>query len=59
MAWNGRPARASATGADPLTTDAILTDSMVLPLVGASGHIEGHLAFAKTELRITPAQLPL
>jgi LTXXQ motif family protein len=56
---HGPLARAPMMGGDPLTTDAILTDSMVLPLVGASDHVEGRLAFAKTELQITPAQLPL
>ena len=32
---------------------------MVLPLIGMSDHIEGRLAFLKTELQIQPAQLPL
>jgi hypothetical protein len=52
--------RPSAPGpGDILATDMIVSDTMVLPLLGTSDHIEGRLAFLKTELKITQAQLPL
>jgi len=44
---------------DLMATDEVVSDSMVLPLLGMSDHIEGRLAFLKTELKITPMQLSL
>lgn len=44
---------------DMSATDAVVTDNLVLPLVGMSDHIEGRLAFVKTELKITAAQMTL
>lgn len=53
-------ARLSPLGRDDIpTTDMIVTDSTLLPLVGMSDHIEGRLAFLRTELKITHAQLAL
>jgi len=41
------------------TADLPVTDSLLLPMVGASDHLDGRIAFLATELKITPAQLPL
>ena len=49
----------TAPAGQVLATDEVLADNMVLPLLGMSDHIEGRLAFLKTELKITPMQLPL
>jgi LTXXQ motif family protein len=51
-------AMASAPG-QLIATDEVLGDSMVLPLLGMSDHIEGRLAFLRTELKIAPMQLAL
>jgi hypothetical protein len=45
--------------ADMSVTAAVVADGLVLPLVGMSDHIEGRLAFVKTELKNTAAQMPL
>jgi LTXXQ motif family protein len=54
-----RPRSSTNGGLDVLATDVIVTDPLLLPLLGMSDHIDGHLAFIKTELKITQAQLPL
>jgi hypothetical protein len=55
----GARKQVSSIGEDLPTAEAIVTDDMVLPLMGSTDHFEGRIAFAKAELKITPAQLPL
>ena len=44
---------------DMTATDTVVADSLVLPLVGMSDHIEGRLAFVKTELKLSVPQMLL
>lgn len=52
------PLITSAAG-DLSATDEVIGDSMVLPLLGMSDHIDGRLAFLEAEIKPTSAQLPL
>jgi hypothetical protein len=59
VAVAGHPQAAAAGGFDAQALDMVVTDSMVLPLIGMSDHIEGRLAFLRVELKITTKELSL
>ncbi len=54
---DARPEQKPASATMPMMSGLMDQGGMMMPVIGRADHIEGRLAFLKTELKITDAQL--